>query len=65
MVVFIGKKFVNGLAKSTIQYMLEKRENVKIIDLPLKCTINSNNLLIILLYLLIYLLCQTSFFGLA
>ena len=33
ILVFIEKKFVNILAKSTIQFVLEKKENIRIIKI--------------------------------
>lgn len=60
MLMFIGRKFVNVSAKSTAQCVLEKRKKCgDCKNLPHKCTINGNNLLI---YLFSFL-CQTSSFG--
>lgn len=45
MFIFIGKRFVNILAKITMQFALSKRENIKIVK-----SYHLNALLMIVIY---------------
>lgn len=50
ILAFIGRRFVNVSTKNSMQFVLGKKGNCEDCkDLPLKCTTNSNNLLIKLL----------------
>lgn len=65
MFLSMKRKFVNISVKNIMQYMLKKSENARIIKIYCLNITNSNNLLIKLLFLLIYLfslLCQVCFF---